>query len=156
VPQSLRPLGPRRAAWDLLLSPGPILRTLAPLVAGIALGFWAAVQMQPWFAVGMPHDPDAIEIMGPPAPDWAVLLQAPLRQDVEQALARMSDTELVAAYADIDAAFRGFLDTSHPGAARTLLDYAFLAERALAGRRLARPEGVPSASDMLRRFEELF
>jgi len=154
-------------ADDMIGEPGPgteqaatlprfDLWSLAPLFAGVVLGFCAALQISPWFAGGGRNGPDAIEISGPPAPDWAMLMQTPLRLDVEQALARMTDRELVAAYADINVAFQGFLDTSHPGAARTLLDYAFLADRALAARHLARPEGTPSALEMLRQFDALF
>jgi hypothetical protein len=151
-----RPPGLRRSAWNLARGSGPDLWSLAPLFAGVVLGFCAALQISPWFAGGVRHSRDTIEISGPPAPDWAMLLQTPLRLDVEQALARMTDPELVATYADINVAFQGFLDTSHPGAARTLLDYAFLADRALAARQLSRPEGTPSALEMLRQFDALF
>jgi hypothetical protein len=132
-----------------------ILRAPA-FTLGTVVGFWLSVQVLPWVAADMNHGPDTIQIVGLPSPDWAMLLQAPLRQDVELALARMNNVELTTAYREIDAAFREFLGTSHLGAARTLVDYAFLAERALAMRGLRRPEGVPSASDMLRRFEAVF
>jgi hypothetical protein len=141
-------LGPRLSEWVIVKAP--------PFVVGVVLGFWGSVQVLPWAAADMHPDHDAIEITGLPTPDWAMLLQASLRQDVEMALSRMNDADLATAYGDIDAAFRQFLDTSHLGAARTLVDYAFLAERTLAMRGLRRPEGAPSASDMLRRFEEVF
>jgi len=84
---------------------------------------------------------------------WPILLQVPLRQDVVFALARMSDAELLQACSDIDLAFENSLSASYFGAARTLVDYAFLAERELALRGLQRPAAARPAADLLQRFE---
>lgn len=88
-------------------------------------------------------------------PSWPLLLQAPIRQDVMDALAQMTEQELSQAYVDVHFAFENSLGSSYLGAARNLIDYAFLAERELALRELARPMELPSPRDMLRLFEQL-
>jgi hypothetical protein len=86
---------------------------------------------------------------------WALLLQAPLRQEVVSALERMNEQELSQAYVDVHTAFEESLASSYLSAARNLIDYAFLTERELALRELARPIELPSPREMLRIFELL-
>jgi hypothetical protein len=86
---------------------------------------------------------------------WTLLLQVPLRQDVIDALTQMNAQELTQAYVDVNAAFEESLASSYLAAARNLIDYAFLAERELALRELARPVQLPSPREMLLRFEQL-
>jgi len=88
-------------------------------------------------------------------PGWPLLLQFPIRQEVVNALAQMSEQELTQAYVDVHLAFESSLDGAYLGAARNLIDYAFLTERELALRSLSRPPALPSPTEMLRLFEQL-
>lgn len=97
-------------------------------------------------------DTIAIELQ---RPNWPLLLQAPIRDQVVTALERMNEQELSQAYVDVHSAFEESLGGSYLSAARNLIDYAFLAERELAIRGLARPVELPSPGEMLRLFELL-
>jgi len=87
--------------------------------------------------------------------NWTLLLQDPLRQDVVNALTQMNAQELAQAYVDVHSAFEESLASSYLSAARNLIDYAFLTERELALRELARPVELPSPRQMLIIFEQL-
>lgn len=75
------------------------------------------------------------------------------RARLEQALQGMSAGELSLTYARIHASFRALLGHEDLGAARTLVDYATIAESEMHRRRIARPEGTESARQMLLLYE---
>ncbi len=87
----------------------------------------------------------------------AVLPPGPLAEAETQALRdqlrAMSGEELSLAYARIHASFRALLSHQDLGAARTLVDFAALADTELHRRRIARPEGTESPRAMLLLFE---
>lgn len=88
-------------------------------------------------------------------PNWPLLLQAPIRQEVVVALGRMNERDLIQTYVDVHTAFEESLGGSNLSTARSLIDYAFLTDRELAIRGLALPAGLPSPGEMLRLFELL-
>lgn len=130
--------------------PAPSLRySMMRVGLGMLIGVLGAWVVLPRSPVETPY----AGLTGDHMHVWPILLQVPLRQDVVFALARMSDEELLQACSDIDLAFENSLRASYLGAARTLIDYAFLAERELALRALERPQAARPAADLLQRFE---
>lgn len=86
-------------------------------------------------------------------PDLTVRMAPQVRVEVQAALRRMSDHDLVLAYARIHATFREYLGADDLSVARALLDYASLAEAELFRRNLAHPDGTDSASRMNLAYE---
>lgn len=83
----------------------------------------------------------------------ALQIRADARAEVEDALRRMSDSELQLAYARIHATFRQQLGADDLRIARALIDYAMLAQAELAARRLPLPATAEPADAMLRLYE---
>lgn len=87
------------------------------------------------------------------APVSAGPIDVAARQRLEQVLQEMGPAELSLTYARIHASFRALLSHHDLGAARALVDYAFVAETEMHRRRIARPEGSESAREMLLLYE---
>lgn len=91
------------------------------------------------------------------APVSAAIPAGPVSAKDQARLARAMETmdaaELSLTYARIHLSFRALLGHEDPGAARTLIDYATIAEAEMHRRRIARPKGTESASRMRLLFE---
>lgn len=71
------------------------------------------------------------------------------RRDVAQALAAMTDDELILTYSRLHSAFRVYIGADDLSVARSLIDYAILAETELRSRGLSRPRNTSSAAEMM-------
>jgi hypothetical protein len=71
------------------------------------------------------------------------------RQEVAQALSAMTEAELLLTYSRIHNAFRVYVGADDLSVARSLIDYARLAEAEILGRGLSRPRNTASPAEMM-------